>query len=453
MVRIIFEDIKHNGKKQKDNLNRNNFFSDINFHKNKLKKNEINKSFDSNKLLNISPVYKQRLQSTPQVKGKIRIIRRPILVILLVVLVFYVMYWIGNSQYEAKIVLTEKEQIVNLDNQNFIASKNGNINNIEFEIMIISDKKFKKIVLTEPKEVSIKAKGSIILYNEFSTNSQKLLAGTFVSDNDGKTYQIDNTITIPGYSQDGNKILPGQVIAEIQSFLPGENYNGSPVDFNVISFKGTNKYNKIYGKLKNPLVGGATGLYYSLNDIDKVNLENIAKSSLRDDLLNQVKVLFPQEYILYPDATTFSYKNNDDFISKTPESEIEIEGVLSVVLFKKESLVNNITKFSLPDVSKDELKEINIFDLEKLSINFNDKNQIISKETTSIPLKVNGKVNLVWTPNTEILKLKLLGVPNNEVLSILRQDKGISSASVKIFPPWNKYIPSELSKINITFKE
>lgn len=453
MARIIFEDIKHNGAKQTNNLNGNNFFSDDNTHNNKFRENEIEKSFEVNKPRVISKIYKQRLQRTPQVKSKIKIIRKPILVILIAVLIFCGMYWIGNLQYKADIVLTEKEQIVNLDNQNFIASKNGNSNNIEFEIMIISDKKFKKIVLTEPKEVSIKANGSITLYNEFSTNPQKLLAGTFLSDNSGKTYQINDTVTIPGYSLDGSKILPGQIEAVIQSFLPGENYNGSPTDFNIISFKGTNKYNKIYGKLKDPLIGGATGLYYSLNDMDKVNLENIAGSSLRDDLLNQVKVLFPQEYILYPSATTFSYKNNDNFISKTPESEIEIEGTLSVVLFKKESLVNNITRFSLPDVSKDELKEISIFDLEKLSVSFNEKNQIISKETTYIPLKVKGTVNLVWNPNVEILKSKLLGAHKNEVLSILRQDKGIFSASVNIFPPWNKYIPSEISKINITFKE
>lgn len=453
MARVIFEDIKHTETKNIKNLSKNNFFSENNFLGSKLKKNEINESFDVKKFSNTPQIYKQRLQRTPQIKSKIKIIRKPILVILIVVLIFCGMYWIGNLQYKADIVLTEKEQIVNLDNQNFIASKNGNSNNIEFEIMIISDKKFKKIVLTEPREVSIKAKGSITLYNEFSTNSQKLLAGTFVSDSDGKTYQINDTVTIPGYSLEGNKILPGQVETVIQSFLPGENYNGSPIDFNIISFKGTNKYNKIYGKLKEPLIGGATGLYYSLNDIDKVNLEKIATSSLKNDLLNQVKVLFPEEYMLYSDATTFSYKNNDNFISKTPESEIEIEGTLSVVLFKKESLVNNITRISLPDVSKDELKEISIFDLEKLAVNFSDKSQVISKETISIPLKVKGAVNLVWTPNTEILKSKLLGAHKNEVLSILRQDKGISSASVKIFPPWNKYIPSEISKINITLKK
>ena len=36
-------------------------------------------------------------------------------------------------------------------------------------MMIVSDKKVKNIILTEPKEVSLKAKGNIIIYNEFST--------------------------------------------------------------------------------------------------------------------------------------------------------------------------------------------------------------------------------------------------------------------------------------------
>ncbi len=452
MAKIIFEDIKHNGIKQTNNLNAN-YFSDTKSKNTESEKNIINKSFETNIPSSTPKIYKQRLQSTPQVINKGKIIRKPLLFFLLLVLLICGLYLIGKLRHEVNIVLTQKEQVANLDNQKFIASKDGNEENIEFEIMIISDKKFKKIVLTEPKEVSIKAKGSIILYNEFSTTPQKLLAGTFVSDNDGKTYQINETVTIPGYSIDGGKILPGNVDVPIQSFLPGENYNGSPADFKIISFKGTNKYAKIYGKLKIPLAGGATGLYYSLNDVDKIKIKEIAKSSLRNDLLNQVKVLFPEEYILFPEATAFTYTNNDDFISKTPEAEIEIEGVLSVVLFKKESLINNIIKLSLPDVTKDELKEINIFDLEKLSLSFSDKDQTVTKETTSVSLRANGKVDLVWTPNVEMLKSKLLGKQKNEVLPILSQDKGLAAASVKIFPPWNKYLPLDLSKINITFKE
>lgn len=451
MAKIIFEDIKHNGINQKRNPNLNNFYSEIN-NDNVKNSNEGGKNFNSNNILKTGPVIKQRLQRTPQMKDRQRFIGKPLLLLFIFVLFVSGLYFIGNYKHKTDIVLTQKVQKMNFDNQNFLASKNKDNNSIEFELMIISDKKFKKVILTEPKEVSIKAYGSITLLNEFSTAPQKLLPGTFISDNEGKTYQINKAVVIPGYTKEDNQIIPGQVIVEIISFLPGDSYNGSPLDFHIISFKGTNKYNKIYGKLKNPLIGGASGLYYSLNDIDKANLENIANTSLRDDLMNQVKVLFPDEYILYPNLSNFSYKNNDNFISKTPESEIEIEGYLSVVLLKKDNLMHNLIKFSLPELSKDEIKEINIHDLEKLSINFMNNDQVILKDTISIPLKINGDINLIWNPNIEILKSKLLGIHENEVLDILRQDKGIASASVKIFPPWRKYLPNDLSKINIKFK-
>jgi len=43
-------------------------------------------------------------------------------------------------------------------------------------------------------------------------------------------------------------------------------------------------------------------------------------------------------------------------------------------------------------------------------------------------------------------------VHKDNVLAIFRQDPGISSALVKLVPPWQKYIPSDISKINIILK-
>ena len=67
----------------------------------------------------------------------------------------------------------------------------------------------KNVILTESKEVSIKASGTITLYNEFSMNPQKLVSGTFLVDDSGKTYKIDSVVTIPGYKLDNNKkVIP-----------------------------------------------------------------------------------------------------------------------------------------------------------------------------------------------------------------------------------------------------
>ena len=393
---------------------------------------------------------RQRLERTPQVKRKKTIIHKPVLILLVIFIFGGGIYWGGNTFQKADITLTSKHEFISYKDKQFIASKDVNINAVDFDIMITSDKKYKNITLTEPTDVSIKAKGSITLYNEFGITPQKLLSGTFIADNEGKAYKTDSIVTIPGYKVDNNKkIIPGQAAVNITAFLPGDSYNGEPTDFYINSFKNTPKYNKIYGKLKTPLVGGASGLMYTLNDKDKESIDKMAQSSFKEDLLKQVRAQVPPGYILYPNAFSFSYKTGDSILSKTPEAKIEIEETLSVVLLKEKSLLDHIIKVSLPNIKGDELKEVKIPDLDKLSFSFINKDQIITKDLTSISFFFTGDLNVIWAPEVEILKTKLLGIYKDETLSIFRQDPGIASALIKIFPPWQKYIPQDLAKINI----
>lgn len=395
---------------------------------------------------------KQRLQRTPQIKIKPKIVHKLTLIIFVLSFIIGGIYWGGDIFQRANITITSKHQLITYKNKQFVALKDSNGDSINFEIMITSNKESKDIILTESKDVSIKAEGSITLYNEFSTTRELLVAGTFLSDNDGKAYKLNNTVTIPGYKTENKKIIPGQIIVNITSFLAGDAYNGSPSDFKINSFKGTAKYNKIYGKLKSPLVGGASGLVYILDDVSKSKIDKMAQSSFKEDLLRKVRALVPLGYILYPDALTFSYKIDDNFLSETPDAEIPIEGSLTVVLLKEKSLMDNIIKISLPNISSGELKEIIISDLSKLTFSFTNKNQLITKDMNSIYFSLSGDVDAVWNPDENILKTKLLGVYKNDVLSIFRQDPGISSAIVKIFPPWQKYIPNDLLKIYINIK-
>lgn len=393
---------------------------------------------------------RKRISSTPKIRtDKKVIIHKPILFIFTLIIILGGVYLGGNIFHRANINITSKHQEIDYNNKQFTAGKSESANDVDFEIMITPSKKSVNIVLTEPKEVSIKGEGSITLYNEFSTKAEKISAGTFISDEEGKTYKTNNTVSIPGYKTENKKIIPGQIAVKITSFLPGDAYNGSPNNFHINSFKGTTKYNKIYGKLKTPIVGGASGLVYTLDDKSKSNLNNIANTSFKDELLTKVKTLVPPGYIVYPNALTFSYDNVENILSKTPETSIEINGTLSVILLKEKSLVENIIRISLPNIKDEEEKEIRILDLDKLTFGFVDKNQVITKDMDTIHFTLSGKVDAVWYPDIELLKTKLLGIYKNDVLSIFRQDPGISSALVKIFPPWQKYIPDNPLKINI----
>jgi hypothetical protein len=424
MIKVILEDIKlkKNNKKPIILKKKDDFFVEP--------KVEIKKQEESS-------------------KTKVRIMNKFIFVFLILSIFIGGVYWGLEIFQKVNITIIPKTKLITYKNKQFSVLKDPKEDGVNFEMMIVSDKKLIDITLSQSKEVSIKATGSVTLYNGFSVKAEKLSTGTFLSDGNGKTYKINNNVIIPGYKIDNKKIIPGQVVVNITSFLPGEIYNGSPADFYVNSFKGTSKYNKIYGKLKSPLVGGASGLVYELDDSNKKDIEKIAQTSLKENLFRKVKSLVPLGYILYPNAINFSYKKLDSFLSKKPETQIEIEATLSAVLLKEKSLEEMVTKTSLPNISESELKEIKILGLDKLSFSFVNKDQLITKDINLIPFSLSGDINVIWNPDLKLLKTKLIGIHKNDIVSVFQQDPGIESGLVKFFPPWQKYIPSDLSKIKI----
>jgi len=448
MAKIILEDIKFNKKQKSYNkepkISYNESAND--------EKPEYYKLLDSesNYYKKSEPKYirKDKIRKIPKLKNNHRLINKTILLMFLGALFFALFYWSSIFLNKANINIITKKEVVNFNNKEFVASKD---NNIIFEIMIKPYEKTRKIILTDTKDVSVKSKGSVILYNEYSTKPQSIIAKTFLVDDEGKTYNTDIAITIPGYKLDSNKkIIPGSISVGITAFLPGSVYSGSPENFHINAFKGTDKYKKIYGKLKDPLSGGISGVVYYLNDEDKKDIENFAEHTLKDDLFKQAISLIPSDYILYKDAMIFSYNIDENIMSEKPEIDFPIKGEISALLLKEDSLKNSIIKNYKKDISDKEIEEINIPNIKELSFKFTNPNQSISKELEVINFNLTGDLSLIWNPNLLFLKSKLAGIEKKEAPNIFKDDPGIFSAKVKIFPPWKNYIPRDLSKIIIT---
>ena len=433
---------------------------------NNIKKEEIKKENNKverikeekiNEFLKSRDFNQKRIKRTPSFNKKHGPVHKITVVILIICVLIGLFYWGGIIFQKANVTITLKHQNIEYKKQQFIATKeqtSDNTDPINFEIMIVSDKQVKNLILTDTKEVSEKAKGTITLYNEFGMNPQIIAAGSFISDSEGKAYKIDKTVSVPGYKLDNkkNKVI-GKVDVSITSFLPGDIYNGSPDKFYVNAFKNTNKYEKIYGEIKTPLEGGASGTVYVLNDSNKETLKKIVENSVKNDLFNKVKAQIPQGYILYPEASSFSYTIDDSILSKTTQADVEVEGSLSVILLDRESLINKIIKMSLSNVSsEEEKKEITLNYLDDLSFSFVNSSQIIDKDMENISFYLDGTIDAIWNPDLDILKKNLAGQNKNDVSSIFKNDPGISSAVVKIFPPWQKDIPDKSSDINIIIK-
>ncbi len=407
-----------------------------------------NMPVESNTVISSETV--KRLSQTPRLRKKSGLVRRSLIALLVCVVFLGLVYWGGVALEKTSVIIREKHQDLALSNLQFTALKDSKAP-VHFEIMIVSDTESKDIVLTESQNLSQKAQGTVTFYNEYSTKPQNLLTKTFISDADGKSYQTDKAVTIPGYKIVDGKIVPGEVSVGITAFISGDQYNGDPTDFTINGFKDTDKFKKIYAKSTTPLSGGAQGLTYILGAADRGSLNATAGSAFKSRMIKKVNAEVPEGYILYPDATRFAYTIGGAQ-SQTPETKVNIDGTLSAIIFKKSDITNSIINRTLPDITNSERNEIEIPDISALSFKFTNSDQTITKDMESVPFALNGSVNAIWHPDVEKIKLSLVGIPKKDLTEFFKSDPGIAGADAKIFPPWNKYLPKDISRIHVTVK-
>lgn len=391
----------------------------------------------------------RKLPTTPSLSRKPKKMRRSLLLLFLVFVLVGGAYWYGHVFQNAKITINNKTQTINLDKETWTASK-GLASTTHFEIMIIPETELKEVTLTESKVISSKAKGEIVLYNEYSTKPQTIAINSFVSDSSGKTYKTDKAVTIPGYKTQNGKIIPGEVVVGITAFLSGDSYNGNPTDFTINAFKNTPKLKKIYGKAKTPMTGGAEGLTYSLGTEDKGKLDSYAGSVLKNNIFKKISAQIPTGYIFYPNASTYSYQVDQEILSPSPNTRVKITGTLSAILINKDELSDTIVKKLLPGLKPEEYKEIEIQGLDKLAFNFANPEMQVTKDTTQIEFKLKGTLEAIWHPNIDQIKSDLAGIPKSKVQDVFGRDPGVLNAHVKIFPSWQSYLPSSMEKLHVT---
>ena len=140
----------------------------------------------------------------------------------------------------AKVTVVPKIKEISL-NENLSAIKDSSVPGLSFDLAVISGEENKIIQGGEEKDVSIKAVGIVLIYNSYSSSSQALDIDTRLEGSNGKIYKTNKRITVPGITKDGK---PGSVAVNIYAAEAGEEYNSSPLDFEIFGFKGTPKYSK-----------------------------------------------------------------------------------------------------------------------------------------------------------------------------------------------------------------
>jgi len=343
----------------------------------------------------------------------------------------------------AKVTVTPKIKEIPI-NENLSATKDSNISGLSFDLVVISGEENKTIQGGEEKEVEIPAKGTVIIYNSYSSSSQSLDIDTRLEGSNGKIYKTSKKITIPGMINS----KPGSVEVDIYGSSSGEEYNSAPIDFKVFGFKGTSKYSKFYARSKGDITGGFKGKTSVVSSLDKATTVSELKATLETKLLKKVSDQIPSGFILFKDAVMLNIDDkNINFIpGKDNMITVNVKGTLYGFLFDEKKLTKKIGEDIIDKYDGDDIYIPNIRDL---AFSFSNKDGIASADIKSISFALSGTPRIIWKVDEAKFVTDILNKKKKDFNQILLQYPNIDSAELVIRPFWKSSFPEKSKSIEV----
>jgi hypothetical protein len=368
------------------------------------------------------------------------------------ILVIALVFGISALFKSADIKITPKNEIVSV-NEAFKAQKDTSTNGgLVYQIVTTTKDVEKTVPASEETNVEKKATGRIVIYNNYSSEPQKLIATTRFETPEGLVYRTKTDVVVPGIQTKEGKSVAGSVEVMVEADKPGPSYNIGLKDFTIAGFKGTPKYTKMYGRSKTEMTGGFSGMQKvvseeTLSAVDK-ELEDSLKSSLAKDIISQI----PENFVLYESSVSYDLESTNQAGSPSSGSNatssviLKKKGSVSAVIFDKGSLSRVIIAKVLPNVVDDIIK---ITNLSSLSFEVSPDSQFDPSTSTLLNFNIKGDAKLVWVFDENKLKTELLGISKKNAITVISMYDTIKEAKIETHPFWNQTIPQDPKEVKL----
>lgn len=164
-----------------------------------------------------------------------------------------------------------------------------------------------------------KSGGLVTIYNEYSEQSQVLVATTRILSEDEKVYRTVQSVVVPGKKTENGEIVPGKVEVEVRADGPGESYNKEPSRFTIPGLKGTPKYEYFYAKSEDSFTGGGKSgseiFLVSSLDVEKARLSMEVK--VKEEAFKRIQESSGEGWTVFPEAMKVSIEDSRPFLVKT----------------------------------------------------------------------------------------------------------------------------------------
>ncbi len=335
---------------------------------------------------------------------------------------------------------------------NIDVSFDTSIKAVDFEKNIIPSQIFQitktisqEFAATKQANIEKKARGTITIYNAYSSDPQTLVKTTRFRSPDGKIFRITKTITVPGAQIKGGTIVPSSIDVEVVADQPGEAYNIGPTQFTIPGFQGTDKYKGFYGKSKQAMKGGLIkkGLVVGEDDIAKAvkTLKDKILAAAEKELKKQPQSGFE---IIGPSLNTKIIETKAIPPAGDPAEKftLTLKAKAQVFAYKKKDLNDLIEEKIALKISD---KRLSLPDTQKLA--FTSEGVNFDQGKADFNLLVTEDIS--WKIAQDRLKEVLAGKNEIEAQAAIKLFSEINAVRVSLWPFWIKHIPKDVRKINV----
>lgn len=292
-------------------------------------------------------------------------------------------------------------------------------------------------------KVETKASGTIIIYNSFDKNPQKLITNTRFESKEGKTYRIAESITVPGM----NGTNPGSIEALVYADSVGDEYNIASTELTVPGFKGTPRYQKFTAKTKTALEGGFSGVRETVADEDVEKAKQELIPELEKTAQESIKLFNPgDDYVLIPDTVRVAISDNRKDLPREKNLEYVLTASATAVYVKKEYIEQKIKEVhGITDEEDTKLKIENFSDVTMTSVIANGTNKNIG----GVSFNISGTPTFIAGIDEAILATTLAGTKKSEFTEKMKKFGGVLEAKSSFRPPWKSSFPKDTKQIHL----
>ncbi|MEI6810684.1 MAG: hypothetical protein WCK60_01385 [Candidatus Nomurabacteria bacterium] len=311
---------------------------------------------------------------------------------------------------------------------------------INYTIATTTISKTKTLPVSETKKVESKASGSIIVYNNFDTNPQKLIKNTRFESSTGKIYRINQSITVPG--KKGN--TPGSLQVTLYADSYGAEYNTPASDFSIPGFKGSPRYTGFYGRSVGGIKGGASGNTSLVSQSDLNSAKDALAIELTQSLKDELSKVTKEGTIPMYNAITVSFADNENDVVTGVTSTYEVTATGYLMLASEDDLANKIASETMRDYDNQPVKLSYTNELV-----FTLKKDALPYSTNSLDVLVGGKPRIILIANTDDIRLKFLGKSRSDASTIIQSMPSVAQIEMSFFPIWLSTIPTNKEHVSL----